>query len=53
MFLKLNRFFFWVKNYFYKIYSVFFFKQLPQNKKKMIMVIVNKHDLSFKKNHLK
>ena len=50
MFLKLNRFFFWVKNYFYKIYSVFFFKQLPQNKKKMIMVIVNKHDLKFKKN---
>lgn len=50
MFLKLNRFFFWIKNYFYKIYSVFFFKKFPQNSKKMILVIANKHDLRFKKN---
>ena len=48
MFLKFN-FFNWINNYFIKFYSIFFNKKMHLIKENMIMVIVCKHDLIFKK----
>ena len=38
----------WISNYLIKFYSIFFDKKMSFNKKNMIMIIVNKHDLIFK-----
>ena len=52
MFLKF-RFFNWINNYLIKFYSIFFNKKMHLTKENMIMVIVCKHDLIFKKKVLK